>query len=67
MIKSIVVMFFLTFSCSVFGQNINRFEDIIEDNSITIARYLGNEKDIIIPSEIDRPPGESIGDWVLIG
>ena len=39
----------------------NGFEYVIESNSITITDYVGNQRDVIIPSVIDGYPVKKIG------
>lgn len=38
-----------------------QYEYVIENNEITITRYIGNETEVSIPSEIDGVPVTEVG------
>jgi hypothetical protein len=46
---------------SVFAQNASDFEYYADNGSITITRYIGTVKDVVIPEEIDNLPVVVIG------
>ena len=39
--------------------------EILDDQSVTIQGYLGNEKEIVVPSEIDGHAVKSIASWAF--
>jgi uncharacterized repeat protein (TIGR02543 family) len=47
--------------------DVSDYEYTISNNQVTITRYTGDGRDIVIPSTIEGLPVTSIGDWTFMG
>jgi hypothetical protein len=60
--KNILSVLLFAFVCyAVFGQNINDFEYETKNDNITITKYKGSVKDVVIPEKINGLPVVAIG------
>ncbi|MDR0732038.1 MAG: leucine-rich repeat domain-containing protein, partial [Treponema sp.] len=65
--KAVLVVLFLGFVFAVFGQNVSDFEYTQNNDRITITKYNGSVKNVVIPERINNRPVVAIGNWAFSG